>query len=121
MYRIIEVVRQADLASLLQDIHLWLDQNGCTSDSLTTEKETLSITAVQIGFDCRELAEAFTQAFQGRALVPAVISEANDPTAHSEAGRSTKYSFSPSGTPKACQAEGDMGLREYAWSDFAHC
>ena len=121
MYRIIEAVRQTDLAPLLQDIHLWLSETGCIPDSLTTEKETLSITVVQIDFACKELAEAFTQAFQGRALVPAVISEAKNPVAYRKAEPSTDRSLPSSGAPRACQAERDIGLREYAWDDFAYC
>jgi hypothetical protein len=97
MYRIIEAVRQADLTSLLDDIRSWLD------------------------FDRIEMAEAFTEAFQGSAIFPALISEPHHPIAHSEAGPSDSRSFSASGAPRACQTETGFSLQEYAWSDFAYC
>src|ERR1044071_8876122 len=120
MYRIIEAVRQAELASVLDDIRSWLRHNGCSSDSLTTEKETLSIAAIKVDFDCIELAEAFTEAFQGSAIFPALISEPHHPIAHSEAGPGKSQSLSVSRAPRACQAETGFGLQEYAGSDFAY-
>src|ERR1051325_11662855 len=102
MYRIIEAVRQADLASLLDDIRSWLDHNGCSSDALTTETETLSIAAIKIAFDRIEMAEAFTEAFQGSAIFPALISEPHHPIACRDAGPSNSHSPSASGSPRAC-------------------
>ena len=111
MYRIIEVVRQVDLTSLLDDIRSWLDRNGCSSDSLVAEKETVSIAAIKVDFDRIEMAEAFTEAFQGSAIFPALISEPHHPIARSEAGPSESHSLSVSSAPRACQAETGLACR----------
>jgi hypothetical protein len=75
MYRIVEAVRQSDLDPLLVDIRSWLEHNRCGSVRLTTRKETAGIAAIQIDFDRSDLAEAFTMAFQGWALFPALAYE----------------------------------------------
>ena len=74
MYRIVEAVRQADLASLLDDIRSWLEHNGCSSVSLTTRKETLDIVTIQLDFKYWLLAEAFVKVFEGWGLFPALVS-----------------------------------------------
>ena len=74
MYRIVEAVRQSDVASLLDDICLWLEHHGCSSVSLMTRKETLDIATIQIDFNYLDLAIAFTKAFQGWGLFPALVS-----------------------------------------------
>ncbi len=75
MYHIVEAVRQTDLDSLLDDIRSWLDHNKCSSVRVVTRRETADIAAVQVEFDCSDLAEAFTKAFQGWALFPALVYE----------------------------------------------
>jgi hypothetical protein len=74
MYRIVEAVRQSDLASLLDDMCSWLEHNGCGSVSLTTRKETLDIVTIQIDFNYLDLAVAFTKVFQGWELFPTSVS-----------------------------------------------
>jgi GrpB-like predicted nucleotidyltransferase (UPF0157 family) len=74
MYRIVEAVRQSDLASLLDDIRSWLEHNGCSSVPLMTRKETVDIITIQIDFNYLDLAEAFIKAFQGWGLFPTLVS-----------------------------------------------
>ena len=73
MYRIIHAVRQSDLVSLLDEMHLWLEHYGCRFASLVTRKETSEIVTIQMDFNYWDLAEAFAKAFQGWGLFPALV------------------------------------------------
>jgi hypothetical protein len=75
MYRVIEAVRQTDLARLLKDIRSWLEHSGYKFRYLTTKKETFDIVVIEIAFNSLDLAEAFVRAFQGWALFPPMVSE----------------------------------------------
>jgi hypothetical protein len=74
VYRIVQAVRQTDLASVLEDINSWLERYGCGLIFPIIERETLDIVTIQIDLNCLELAEAFTRAFQGLGLFPAIVS-----------------------------------------------
>ena len=76
MYCVTEAIRQADLAHLLKDIHLWFDHNKCNSLCLSIKEETFDIVIIEASFNKLALAEAFVKAFEGWGLFPAMISEA---------------------------------------------
>jgi hypothetical protein len=75
MYRVVEAVRQTDLARLLNDIHSWLDHSRCSFDCLSIERETFDIIVIELAFDNLDIAKDFVRAFQGWALFPPIISE----------------------------------------------
>ena len=75
MYRIGEAVRKADVAALLYEMRSWLNINGCSAASLATSRETSDIMLIEVDFDYLDRANAFLEAFQGRAVCPALVSE----------------------------------------------